>query len=642
MARLTLRSVGEKSDKKEHVLDAAGATLGRDAQEADIVIADKSVSKRHARVFLHKGTWMLEDLGSSNGTHLGDGRITGPVTLKVKMRFSIGVFTYEVTAMDPAGGAAEEEEPLADDEPMSSDPNMETRASRALPSPVPAKERSNSARKAATETAPAKTRGSVPPREAEPTDGDDIAPPDDEAPPPSASSKKGAAVGKDAKPAKEPKASKGGSKESDAEEPPPAAMEGDPRSVKFYLAALPRGIAYHMANVPLLALNPMGTIRKSVEKMPLPDLPWAALIVYALPANLFSAAVTFICTLIMQLVSGTLSLGSIIPVVPLVVALAVSVVGGLACHPVLTWVVTKLKGESTGRQRSNYFVLSMSAVAVLSIPSGLAILLAAVRLPFIGVLPILLSLVGTALNILVAYRWFTAFNVVKWFRTVILVLGVLAALGAAKSLVETVIAGVKSLGSSSSSSSPATPDVEKVELSDEAKKEKAEALEKAEKAREESEAAAREKEKEAAKDDEDSPRKGKKGKKGKGKEKEAATKEDEKEKEAAPEKEKEAEKAAESSGSGGGDYGNYLEHRDAMEKAIQQNPRLLKTVPGLLSLYEKYHRLVFEIRNHKEGGGKKKAPAQDPALEPVRQRLKDIEVYEKTQGLVEELLKKTR
>ncbi|MBI5494933.1 MAG: hypothetical protein HY904_07875 [Deltaproteobacteria bacterium] len=40
MARLSLRSVGDKADNKEHVVEAGGATLGRDAKESDIVLAD--------------------------------------------------------------------------------------------------------------------------------------------------------------------------------------------------------------------------------------------------------------------------------------------------------------------------------------------------------------------------------------------------------------------------------------------------------------------------------------------------------------------------------------------------------------------------------------------------------------------------
>ena len=625
MARLTLRRVGEKAEKKEHVVDAGGAVLGRDLQDADIVIPDKSVSKRHARIFLHKGTWKLEDLGSSNGTHLGDDRITSPVSLPPNARFSVGVFTYEVTSMDPSGeadGGGGEEESLAD-------PSGETKESLALTS-APAKERSATEKKAAPPGKSPRKDSAPPPTSTAKEDEDEDGP----APTAVASRKRGSGSKLPAEEAGKAAAGAG------VEEAPPAEMLGDPKSMKFYLAALPRGIAYHLANVPLLVLNPMGTVRKSVEKMPLPELAWPALIVYALPANLFSAAVTFVCTLIMQLISGTLSIGSIIPVVPLVVAVAASVVGGLVCHPVLTWVVGKLQGQSTARQRTNYFVLSMSAVAVTAIPSGLAIMLAAVRLPFIGVLPILLSLVGTALVGLVSYRWFSAFNVVKWFRMAILGVGALVALLSAKSLVETVIAGVKSLGSSSSSSSPGSLSVENVDkgaIAEEAHKEAAEAAEKGakevEKAHEkEAEKVEKAAEKEAAKEVEDeTPRKGKKGKKGKA---------GKAEKEDTAEKEPPADKG---SPSGGVDYSTYLEHRDAMEKALEQNPRLLKTVPGLLSLYEKYHRAVYEIRNHMDGGGKKKKAATgDPALEPVRQRLKDIEVYEKTQDLVEELLHKVK
>ena len=54
-------------------------TLGR-SPGTDIRIDNPSVSRRHARVFCENGTWMLEDLGSRNGTRL-NGEMVSQVSL---------------------------------------------------------------------------------------------------------------------------------------------------------------------------------------------------------------------------------------------------------------------------------------------------------------------------------------------------------------------------------------------------------------------------------------------------------------------------------------------------------------------------------------------------------------------------------
>lgn len=50
---------------------AGGAVLGR-LPECDISLDDPSVSRRHARVGRQDGVWFVEDLGSTNGTRVGE------------------------------------------------------------------------------------------------------------------------------------------------------------------------------------------------------------------------------------------------------------------------------------------------------------------------------------------------------------------------------------------------------------------------------------------------------------------------------------------------------------------------------------------------------------------------------------------
>ena len=70
--------------------------LGRDNQ-ADIVLKDPSgkLSRRHARIRLHDGVPVLEDLGSTNGTFLNGERITEPRPLSAGDRIQIGESTLE-------------------------------------------------------------------------------------------------------------------------------------------------------------------------------------------------------------------------------------------------------------------------------------------------------------------------------------------------------------------------------------------------------------------------------------------------------------------------------------------------------------------------------------------------------------------
>lgn len=69
------------------MLDAE-TTLGR-APGCGVQIDDVRVSKLHARLFLHEGVWYLEDLGSTNGTHLDGEPIVGPTRIRRGSRIQI-------------------------------------------------------------------------------------------------------------------------------------------------------------------------------------------------------------------------------------------------------------------------------------------------------------------------------------------------------------------------------------------------------------------------------------------------------------------------------------------------------------------------------------------------------------------------
>jgi hypothetical protein len=66
---------------RSELLGSAGATLGR-SREADIVIDDANVSRKHAEVRPSGGSWIVRDLGSTNGVKVNGRRIQGAQSLK--------------------------------------------------------------------------------------------------------------------------------------------------------------------------------------------------------------------------------------------------------------------------------------------------------------------------------------------------------------------------------------------------------------------------------------------------------------------------------------------------------------------------------------------------------------------------------
>ena len=66
---------------RSELLGSAGATLGR-SRDADIVLDDANVSRKHAEVRPSGGSWIVRDLGSTNGVKVNGRRIQGAQSLK--------------------------------------------------------------------------------------------------------------------------------------------------------------------------------------------------------------------------------------------------------------------------------------------------------------------------------------------------------------------------------------------------------------------------------------------------------------------------------------------------------------------------------------------------------------------------------
>jgi hypothetical protein len=61
-------------DGRSELLGSGGATLGR-SRDADIVLDDPNVSRKHAEVRPSSGSWIVRDLGSTNGVKVNGRRV---------------------------------------------------------------------------------------------------------------------------------------------------------------------------------------------------------------------------------------------------------------------------------------------------------------------------------------------------------------------------------------------------------------------------------------------------------------------------------------------------------------------------------------------------------------------------------------
>ncbi|GAA2731277.1 FHA domain-containing protein FhaB/FipA [Streptomyces nogalater] len=71
-------------------------TLGR-AHDSTIVLDDDYASSRHARIYPDQnGQWIIEDLGSTNGTYLDRSRLTTPTPIPLGAPIRIGKTAIEL------------------------------------------------------------------------------------------------------------------------------------------------------------------------------------------------------------------------------------------------------------------------------------------------------------------------------------------------------------------------------------------------------------------------------------------------------------------------------------------------------------------------------------------------------------------
>jgi pSer/pThr/pTyr-binding forkhead associated (FHA) protein len=70
-------------------------TLGR-ASDNTIVLNDDYASNYHARLRPYEGRWLVEDLGSTNGTYLDKQKVTSPSVVPIGVPVKVGKTLLEL------------------------------------------------------------------------------------------------------------------------------------------------------------------------------------------------------------------------------------------------------------------------------------------------------------------------------------------------------------------------------------------------------------------------------------------------------------------------------------------------------------------------------------------------------------------
>jgi pSer/pThr/pTyr-binding forkhead associated (FHA) protein len=80
---------------RSFALSSLPLTIGR-AEDSTIVINDDYVSSNHARLVPNGAAWILEDLGSTNGTVLDTAKVTSPTEVHAGSQIRIGRTVLEL------------------------------------------------------------------------------------------------------------------------------------------------------------------------------------------------------------------------------------------------------------------------------------------------------------------------------------------------------------------------------------------------------------------------------------------------------------------------------------------------------------------------------------------------------------------
>lgn len=460
--------IRDVQSQASHLISEKGAVLGRQGGGGDVPVPERTVSGKHCRIFIKDGKWFIEDLRSSNGTFVNGTRINAPTPLAVGAKFTLCRYAYEVTRLlgeEKTGATAmlEDAALVAGGEVLS---DTRTR-------PI---DRSGSGRSAPefagpTLRSPASAlrdanRGSGPKEISGPTNVREISGPAGaarelsgpvglgrEASGPKSSPRE--TSGRGSAP-REVSGSGSAPRDPAVKSQPPArysvptgdgmlipepsasgvdeaatALAGLTGTSGSWLeglsTALPRAAAYYLTAIPGLLANPIAAVQGGIGAPRFGAFAAGELIGYALPPYLVALVLPALAAIVSAAIRGGMASALVVALlINLGVAVVAALLVGVLWHPLLTWWVALLKGQSDQVSRTNMAVMVFAAVGIMGIAGAAGVALSAIPVPFVGILAPIVSAVGLLIVFYVQYSWFRHFEVMKWFPLVLLVLGALA------------------------------------------------------------------------------------------------------------------------------------------------------------------------------------------------------------------------
>lgn len=120
------------------LLEGSQLTIGRDASNG-VAINDAEVSRKHSQLSFQGGKYVLEDLGSTNGTFVNGQRLSGPVVLKPGDVVSLGeqiVLMYDSINIDPGATMASPRKSARVDPPRVAQPVISSAPPAYAPPPI--------------------------------------------------------------------------------------------------------------------------------------------------------------------------------------------------------------------------------------------------------------------------------------------------------------------------------------------------------------------------------------------------------------------------------------------------------------------------------------------------------------------------
>ncbi len=101
-------SINEKGGEPRHeTFEKGEITIGR-VQGNDVILPKGNISKRHSRIVLKDGKFVIVDLKSTNGTYVNGKKITAPQVIKATDKIYIGDFTLQLTGANGSTAASVE------------------------------------------------------------------------------------------------------------------------------------------------------------------------------------------------------------------------------------------------------------------------------------------------------------------------------------------------------------------------------------------------------------------------------------------------------------------------------------------------------------------------------------------------------